>query len=64
MGIEDEDKIVFIGNGFGIADFMILVARKWIGKIFDVRHVNSGLMMIKIFIGKRTVGIVMTYVSQ
>lgn len=33
-------------------DVRILFARKWIAKIFDVKHGNGKLMLIKLLIGK------------
>ena len=45
----------------GLGGIRTLVARKWIGKIFNVKHVNDMLMMIKIFTGKQTVVIVSIY---
>ena len=51
-------------NNFGISGFGILIARTWVNKIIDVKHVNGRLMMIKLFIGKQMVAIVLTDVLQ
>ena len=52
MGKANEHKMFCIGNNFSLGCVEILVARKWIDQIFDVKRVNNRLMVIKLLIGK------------
>ena len=47
-----EYKMCWVGNNLGLGGARILVAGKWIDKIFDVKFLNDRLMMIKLLIGK------------
>ena len=59
-----EYKMYWVGNNLGLGGAGILVAGKWIDKIFDVKFLNDRLMMIKLLIGKRTIAIVSTCAPQ
>ena len=47
-----EYKMYWVGNNLGLGGAGILVAGKWIDKIFDVKFLNDRLIMIKLLIGK------------
>ena len=64
MGKANEHKMFCIGNNFSLGCVEILVARKWIDQIFDVKRVNNRLMVIKLLIGKWIVAIVSTYEQE
>ena len=55
-----EHKMYWVGNNLGLSGVGILIARKSIDNIFDVKFLNDRLIMIKLLIGKRTVAIVST----
>ena len=63
-GTNNEYKMYWVGNTLGLFGVGILVAGKWIDKIFDVKRVNGRLMMIKLLILKRIVAIVSVYALQ
>ena len=52
MGKANEHKMFWVGNNFSLGCVKILVARKWIDQIFNVKRVNDRLMVIKLLIGK------------
>ena len=62
-GKNSECNMDWVGNKIGLPDVKILVAGKWIDKIFDIKCVNDR-WMIKLLIGKLNVAIVLTYAPQ
>ena len=62
-GKNSECKMDWVGNKIGLPDVKMLVAGKWIDKIFDVKRVNDR-WMIKLLIGKLNVAIVLMYALQ
>lgn len=63
-GKDSEYKMFWIGKNTGLGGVGLLVARKWIDKIIDVKRVNDRLMMIKLLIGKTVAAIVSAYAPQ
>ena len=59
-----EYKMYWVGNNLGLSGVGILVAGKWIDKIFHVKCINDRLMMIKLLVGKGTITIVSTNALQ
>ena len=59
-GKNSEHKMYWVGNNLGLGGAGILVAEKRTDKIYDVKHVNNRLMIIKLLIGKRNVAIAST----
>ena len=63
-GKNSECKMDWVGNKIGLSDDLtMLVAGKWIDKIFDVKRVNDR-WMIKLLICKLNVAIVLMYALQ
>ena len=58
------NTIFWVGKIFDLGGIGILVARKWIDKIFHVKHVSNTLIIIRLLIGKRIVAIVSTYTPR
>ena len=57
-------KFFWVGNDKGTGGVGILVAEKWIDKIFDIKRVNDRIMMIKLTVGRTVVTILSLYAPQ
>ena len=53
---ERDDKVMG-----GVA---ILFAEKWVGAIFDVKHVSDTIMLIKLVVGKGIVTVLLVYTPE
>ena len=63
-GKESEYKIFWVGNNKGTGGVGLMVNKKWVDKVIDVKRVNDRLMLIKLMVGKRVVAVVSAYAPQ
>ena len=63
-GKDSQYKLFWVGSSTGVGGVGLMVNRKWIDKITDVKRINERLMMIKLLIGKRVVAIISCYAPQ
>ena len=58
---------IWVGNKFSFCGMEILVARKWVDKIFDAKHVDDRLLMIELILDncyRQIAAIVSTFTPQ
>ena len=63
-GKDSRCKCFWIGNELGTRDVGVLLAEKWIDKLFDVKHVSDRLMMIKMIVGEVVVTVLSNWDFQ
>ena len=63
-GKDSRYKCFWIGNEPGTGSVEVLLAEKWIDKVFDVIRVSDRLMMIKMIVGKVFVIALSVYAPQ
>ena len=59
-----QHKLFWIGNETENGGFGIFIAKKWVEKVLEVKHIIDRLMMIKLQMNKRTVVVVSAYPPQ
>ena len=63
-GKDSRYKCFWIGNELGTGGVGVLLAEKWIDKMFDVKSVSNCLMMIKMIVGEVVVTVLPIYAPQ
>ena len=63
-GKDSRYKCFWICNELGTGGVGVLLAVKWIDKLFDVKRVSDHLMMIKMIVGEVVVAALSVYVPQ
>ena len=63
-GKDSRYKCFWICNKLGTGGVGVLLAEKWIDKLFDVKRVSDHLMMIKMIVGEVVVAVLSVYVPQ
>ena len=63
-GKDSRYKLVWVGNKDGTAGVEVLLAEKWIEKVFDIKRVSDRLMLIKIIVGETIVTVLSAYAPQ
>ena len=65
MGSDDGCyKFFWVGCEEGVAGVGVLVAKKWINRVAEVRRVNERVMVLRLVIGKSLLNIVSVYAPQ
>ena len=58
---DSECKFFWFGNIKGTGGIGLIISKKWLDKILNVKQVNDRLMMIKILVGNKGLAIISTY---
>ena len=53
-----------VGNVDGTGGFGVLLAEKWLDKVFDIKRVSDRIILIKLVVGERVVSILSVYAPQ
>ena len=64
VGKNSSYKMFWIGNDEGIGGVGILVAEKWVDRVFEVKRVNDRILVLKVVIGSMVVAVVSAYAPQ
>ena len=57
-------KFFWVGNAQGTGGVDILLAEKWVEKMFDMKRVSDRIMLVKIIMGESIVAVLSVYAPQ
>ena len=63
-GRNDRYKIFWIANQEGLGGVGIMLAEKWVEKVFEVKRVSDRIMLLKLLVGDHIVTVLSVYAPQ
>ena len=63
-GKDDRYKFFWVGNNAGTGGVGILLAEKWVEKVFDVNRVSDRILLFKLLVGETIITVVSVYAPQ
>ena len=63
-GKDSRYKFFWVGNDQGTSGVGILLAEKWVEKVYDIKRVSDRIMLIKLLIGESIVTVLSVYAPQ
>ena len=63
-GKDSRYKFFWVGNDRGTGSVGVLLAEKWVEKVYDVSHISDRLIVIKLVINEMIVSVLSVYAPQ
>ena len=63
-GKDSRYKFFWVGNENGTGGVGILLAEKWLDKVFDIKHISDRILQIKPVVGDSVVSILSVYAPK
>ena len=63
-GKDSRYKFFWIGNDQGTGGVGILLAEKWVDKVYDIKRVSDRIMLIKLLVGESVITVLSVYAPQ
>ena len=64
LGKNSKYKFYWVGNKEGTGGVGLVLAEKWIDKVFDVKRYNDRVMLLKLIVGETIVTFLSVYAPQ
>ena len=63
-GKDSRYKFFWIGNDQGTGGVGVLLAEKWVDKVYDIKRVSDRIMLIKLLVGESVITVLSVYAPQ
>lgn len=66
LGIQKDSryKFLWVGNDQGTSGVGVLLAEKWVDKVYDIKRVSGRIMLIKLLVGEAVLTVLSAYTPQ
>ena len=64
IGKDSRYKFFWVGNNQGTSGVGVLLAEKWVDKVYDIKRVSDRIMMIKLLVGEVVLTVLSVYAPQ
>ena len=63
-GKDSRYKFFWVGNNQGTSGVGVLLAEKWVDKVYDIKRVSDRIMLIKLLVGEAVLTVLSVYAPQ
>ena len=63
-GKDSRYKFFWVGNNQGTSGIGVLLAEKWVDKVYDIKRVSDRIMLIKLLVGEAVLTVLSVYAPQ
>ena len=63
-GKDSRYKFFWVGNDQGTSGDGVLLAEKWVDKVYDIKQVSDRIMLIKLLLGEAILAVLSVYAPQ
>ena len=63
-GASARHKFFWVGNNQGTSGVGVLLAEKWVDKVYDIKRVSDRIMLIKLLVGEAVLTVLSVYAPQ
>ena len=63
-GKDSRYKFFWVGNDQGTSGVGVLLAEKWVDKVYDIKRVSDRIMLIKLLVGEAVLTVLSVYAPQ
>ena len=63
-GKDSRYKFFWVGNNQGTSGVGVLLAEKWVDKVYDIKRVSDRIMLIKLLVGEAVLTVLFVYAPQ
>ena len=63
-GKDSRYKFFWVGNNQGTSGVGVLLAEKWVDKVYDIKRVSDRIMLIKLLVGEAVLMVLSVYAPQ
>ena len=64
IGKDSRYKFFWVGNNQGTSGVGVLLAEKWVDKVYDIKRVSDRIMLIKLLVGEVVLMVLSVYAPQ
>ena len=64
IGKDSRYKFFWVGNNQGTSGVGVLLAEKWVDKVYDIKRVSDRIMLIKLLVGEVVLTVLSVYAPQ
>ena len=64
IGKDSRYKFFWVGNNQGTSGIGVLLAEKWVNKVYDIKRVSDRIMLIKLLVGEVVLTVLSVYAPQ
>ena len=64
IGKDSRYKFFWVGNNQGTSGIGVLLAEKWVDKVYDIKRVSDRIMLIKLLVGEVVLTVLSVYAPQ
>ena len=64
IGKDSRYKFFWVGNDQGTSGVGVLLAKKWVDKVYDIKLVSDRIMLFKLLLGEAVLTVLSIYAPQ